>query len=375
MKLKRCFFDWKTVKGDRVNVQQMAPEDSIILCDGSDKMVSIIIPVYNAEKTIERCVASVLRQQYPQKEIILINDGSKDGSLEILRRLEEQHDEITVVDKPNGGVSSARNAGLEICTGNYVTFIDSDDYYLSDDYVANMAALLDENESIDLVISGFTLLSGTQRTAYAATSHTKDIAALALDFWQYVRMDVTNSPWNKMYRRNLISCMFPTEMTMGEDAVFVLRYLQNCRAVVFDDNCGYGYVYELSSTTAQFRKKVAYDMRQSGIYYDAIHSFWDRFLPVDLTARNYTQMKTDEVYTMMRSLLLKKGLAAYLKWDITDVITDERFRRYYPMAKDRFARHPHKNLMKAIASSAQLRVKMCCLYYWIKGIIAARMRK
>ena len=91
-------------------------------------MVSIIVPVNNAEKTVARCIESALMQRLPQKEIILINDGSEDESLAILRQYEEKYPEISVVDKPNGGVSDARNAGLKVATGDFVTFIDSDDW-------------------------------------------------------------------------------------------------------------------------------------------------------------------------------------------------------------------------------------------------------
>lgn len=91
-------------------------------------MYSVVIPVYNAEKTLRRCVDSLLRQDCSEVELILVNDGSKDGSLEICREYARQYDCVRVIDKPNGGVSTARNAGLDAAQGIYVLFVDSDDY-------------------------------------------------------------------------------------------------------------------------------------------------------------------------------------------------------------------------------------------------------
>ena len=342
---------------------------------GSDQMISIVVPAYNAENTIERCVESILCQQYPCKEIILVNDGSKDGTLDILRRMEAQHREITVIDKPNGGVSSARNAGLRICTGKYVTFIDSDDYYLSDDYIAGMAALLDEHENVDLAVSGYTVLTGNEKTPVQSGKHMQDMKTLATQYWQYSQEGLLNAPWNKMFRYSLIREAFPEDMRMGEDTVFVLRYMKNCRSIIFDDNCGYGYVCENSSTTAGFRKSVAYDMKQSAVYHGALHDFWECFLPPQLLAENYIEMRTDEVLLMLRALLFKKGIRVYMERAITEVIADERFIEYYPAVAGRFDGHPHKKLMNAVAAVSTAQVKRYCLCDTAKGIIRARLGK
>ena len=336
-------------------------------------MISFIVPVYNAEKTVERCVLSILNQQYPDKQIILVNDGSKDRSLEILRALEEQHPQIVVIDKPNGGVSSARNAGLAVCSGKYVTFVDSDDYYLSDDYAADKAKVLDKHENVDLVIAGFTFLTGDRRKTNAVREREENIETIAEEYWQLKETAVMNTPWNKMFRADRILENFPVQMTMGEDAVFVLRYLKNCRAVAFCDNCGYGYVFENTSTTADFRKKVAYDMNQARIYYDAIHDFWACFLPAERIAFHYLQMRADEVYLMMYALLHKKGVWAYCRRDITEVIADERFIQYYPLASAQYIHHPRKKLMKAVFSAGTMQVKMLCFYEQVKNSLRARL--
>lgn len=94
----------------------------------NDILISIIVPVYNVEKYLKRCVKSIIEQTYSNIQIILINDGSTDRSGEICRELEKEDERIILIEKDNGGLSSARNAGLEKAIGEYITFIDSDDY-------------------------------------------------------------------------------------------------------------------------------------------------------------------------------------------------------------------------------------------------------
>ena len=90
--------------------------------------ISVIIPVYNAEATLKKCVDSVLMQQYADFEVILVDDGSKDGSFQICEEYAREDSRVTVIHKENGGVSSARNAALEIAKGERILFLDADDY-------------------------------------------------------------------------------------------------------------------------------------------------------------------------------------------------------------------------------------------------------
>lgn len=91
--------------------------------------LSVIIPMYNAEKYIERCIKSILKSKEDEVEIIAVDDGSKDHSLEICKKLAAEHSNVHVYSKENGGVSSARNFGLDVAKGRYITFCDADDYY------------------------------------------------------------------------------------------------------------------------------------------------------------------------------------------------------------------------------------------------------
>ena len=103
--------------------------------------VSIIVPIYNVEKYLMKCVDSILAQDYPDLEIILVDDGSPDGCGEMCDRIREEHDEVIVIHKENGGLSSARNAGTDIASGDYIAYIDSDDW-VSRDYISHQMAMI-----------------------------------------------------------------------------------------------------------------------------------------------------------------------------------------------------------------------------------------
>src|SRR5690554_2572883 len=116
----------------------------------SQSLLSVIIPIYNAEEFLVRCLNSVVNQTYQELEIILINDGSTDNSRSICEEYARIDSRILLLNKKNGGQSSARNAGLDIARGDYITFVDSDDYIDSDTYAVNMDYLI-KNKHIEIL--------------------------------------------------------------------------------------------------------------------------------------------------------------------------------------------------------------------------------
>ena len=125
-----------------------------------NKLVSIIIPVYNVEKYLAECIESVLKQTYQNIEILLIDDGSPDNSGKICDEYEEKDSRVRVIHKENGGVSSARNVGLEQANGEYITFIDSDDF-VSESYIEELYIAL-ENGNSDLAFCKYNHYNGLE---------------------------------------------------------------------------------------------------------------------------------------------------------------------------------------------------------------------
>lgn len=190
---------------------------------------SVIIPVYNSEKTIARCLESLTARKREDIQIIAVNDGSRDGSEEIILRLAAENPSIEYVYQENAGVSRARNTGLAHAKGTYVTFVDSDDYVTEDYFPA-----LDQAGDCDLLVF-----------AHRVIGKGPDVAALfeqlqTLDTdWDRLILLLSSrrimSPWDKRFRRSIIereSIRFIEGMSTGEDFNFCLAYAMHCQSIV-----------------------------------------------------------------------------------------------------------------------------------------------
>lgn len=203
---------------------------------------SIIIPVYNAEATLKKCVDSILGQQFADFEVILVDDGSKDGSLHICEEFARKDSRVTVIHKENGGVSSARNRGLEIAKGTWVTFVDSDDY-LGDGFLQN------EELTADIVFGSYLNVIDA-REAGGFSSKVMREASLSDVVARYGNDTILRGPCVKWFRRDLIgNIRFPEDMKVGEDTCFVWQYLSRCQTYAVLPQCTY-YV-RLSAMTSE----------------------------------------------------------------------------------------------------------------------------
>ena len=223
--------------------------------------VTVIIPVYNVEKYLARCVESVMKQTYKELEIILVNDGSTDGSLEVCKQLQKKYPQLIIVDKLNGGLSSARNAGIKASHGEYIAFLDSDDWVTPDCYeymlrlaVANNADLADvmiyqvrsEKDRVPTENEKIVVYSG------------RDI----LEHYMYRGMSEQNgapySACRKLYKRELFqgdTAEF-VEGTVNEDICFNYRILRKCEKIVVSNQIKYFYFQgEASITNGAMKKK------------------------------------------------------------------------------------------------------------------------
>ena len=163
-------------------------------------LISVVIPVYNTEKLLNRCVDSLLSQEYSDFELILIDDGSTDNSLAICESYAKEHEEIILLNKVNGGVSSARNAGLKIASGSYTLFVDSDDY-MSEDY---LTTLYNHCHNCDFVVGGFTYF-GSKGSPITPPRHVFTIDDKSNDLEELFRYSLLlNTPWAKLYRTRII---------------------------------------------------------------------------------------------------------------------------------------------------------------------------
>lgn len=214
-------------------------------------MISIIIPVYNVEKYIRRCMKSVLLQTYRDLEIILVDDGSTDMSGSICDEYAEGDIRIQVVHKVNGGLSSARNAGMRIATGEYIAFLDSDDFIHPLMYEIMLKTLL--NNEADMVISGINTINeediSTVKMSEKDSLDTRCMCVRKPDILRQIvdRDLVTVVQWNKLFKREVLEGIEYPEGRYHEDVYVIHRELYNCERVVYLNAELYYYVQRSGS--------------------------------------------------------------------------------------------------------------------------------
>lgn len=253
-------------------------------------LVSIIIPVYNAQDCLGKCLNSIISQTYQNLEIICVNDGSTDQSLREIEKFSGVDDRITVVDKPNGGVSSARNAGLKRAKGQYIQFVDSDDAITETMTSTLVNTIITDNS--DLVICGYQSQEGEVYLSLDRQCLLKD--AFHQAFSRLLPTACFNPPWNKLYKKALISDEFLETLPLGEDMVFNLNYMKNCGAVSLIHETP--YIYTVDRTGSLSTKYHAKQYEYSKCVVQSILGFLpaEAMAPqkdtlVDLCAKNFLQ--------------------------------------------------------------------------------------
>jgi len=215
-------------------------------------LLSVIIPVYNAQHVLPAALGSVLSQGIEDLEIILINDGSKDDSLSVCRRYAEEDPRVQVIDQPNAGPGAARNAGLKAARGQYISFVDSDDTMEQGALDAVLNAM--RRHDADLVIAHFNILMGEQ---CLDRGYIKEDALLERPAFLHALAKRPGSYyysalWNKLYSRQLIErhrLQFDHSYNWGEDFDFNMRYYRHVGKVAFVKQPVYNYRRTYSGQT------------------------------------------------------------------------------------------------------------------------------
>ena len=195
---------------------------------------SLIVPVYNVEKYLERCLDSIFHQDYENFEVICINDGSKDKSSEILHNYSLKHSNLKVINQENKGLGRARNAGLEICQGEFVWFIDSDDWIASNS-LSTINAFLNENPTIDVLLINMIRTSDgiNKKTLYNIPSRLRNKSVNRKDYISSLLLyDGLYAAQSKLFRRNII-CGFRFSEGFYEDVPLL---------ILFHEKMNIGYV-------------------------------------------------------------------------------------------------------------------------------------
>lgn len=218
-------------------------------------MLSIIVPVYNVEQYLSRCINSILNQTYSDFELILVNDGSTDGSKSICDAFAKEDARIRVLNKENGGLMSAWTEGTKIAQGDYVGYIDSDDY-ISEDYFFNLMKPIHEH-GCDISVCGFTRVSRGHGDIQVLAANGdlqglylgEELEQLKQNF--YTKLNVQNSRCIKIFKKKLVldNLSFLDEtITLGEDKTITVPCFLDSHSI-YINNLSFGYYYRINENS------------------------------------------------------------------------------------------------------------------------------
>lgn len=219
--------------------------------------ISVVVPVYNVRDYLRKNIESILAQTFTDYELILVNDGSKDDSLSILREYEQKDDRITVIDKPNGGLSDARNAGMAIASGKYIQFIDSDDF-VEPQLLEKCWRKLEETGADMVIFDIYQYFLATGKKEVIANTYDEN-GIYSIRTNPELIVSIQNAAWNKMYRLSLFrdnDIIYPWGCYY-EDLGTTYRLLARSDKVAFINEPLYDYLQDRpGNITHQFNFSV-----------------------------------------------------------------------------------------------------------------------
>lgn len=274
--------------------------------------VSVVVPVFNAEKYIKTCLDSILRQTYRDFEMIVVDDGSTDCSGEICDKFAEQCENVRVLHKKNEGVSCARRDGLQMAEGDYIVFVDADDW-IDEDFLELGVCCL-EKEAADMVITGCIIEdnNGTHMVKnkimsgiYNREDMERKIFPDMLYYGEFYEFGIMPYFWNKFYKKQLIvSChtCLDTDIYDGEDAAVVYPCLLKAEKIVILDDAGYHYRIHSESVTAGKRSD----------YYENVAKLY-LYLAKQFKASGFQQCLMPQLDQYMRMMIWQGNPAGFIE--------------------------------------------------------------
>lgn len=225
------------------------------------KKISVIVPIYNVEQYLEKCIKSICRQSYSNLEIILVDDGSPDHCGEICESWKQEDDRIRVIHKENGGLSDARNAGIEIATGEYLVFIDSDDY-IHPNMIEYLYQACEQNQA-EIAVCEYKSVSDAYEPDLQKQQVVEHIVLdtpdKKLEYQYEKKIDVCTVAWNKIYRRRLFENVRYPKGKIHEDEFTTYKLFYTAQRIVYIPLELYYYVQRSNSIMGEgFQKKTLY---------------------------------------------------------------------------------------------------------------------
>ena len=253
-----------------------------------DNKLSVIIPVYNGEKFLERCLASLINQKYTNIEILCINDGSSDESAEIIRKFALADNRVVLIEQENCGVSAARNNGINAANGDYVTFCDQDDYEDENIYIEMISSI--EKEQSDMAICGIEVIDELEEKSFIRNLDGIDDKFDLLNEGMLIAC-----VWNKIFKKSIINkfnLSFLTGFQIAEDLEFAFKYLVCCSdKISFINKPFYKYIQHGTNAICNPEKRIS-------VYY-CMKSMFD-FVKLNVKDKEKLQIYNDILNKLFR---------------------------------------------------------------------------
>lgn len=241
--------------------------------------VSIIIPVYNCEKYLDRCVETVLKQTYKNIELLLINDGSSDSSGALCDAWAEKDTRVRVIHQPNRGVSAARNAGLDAATGDVIGFVDADDYIHENTYAVALERLTD----CDMVVWDAVTVWDSGRTEEDTIPLLPETCVLKKENWKPALLrQMAGATWRCLYRAELVkNIRFPVGIKLSEDRLFNLQAMGKADKVQYlKEGLYYRYVRQGSACNRYHGDVFEQNLAANTLAQQIVNDYWtEKYCP------------------------------------------------------------------------------------------------
>lgn len=252
-------------------------------------LISVIVPIYMIDRYVGLCIESIINQTYKNLEIILVNDGSKDRCPEICDLYKRKDDRIKVIHKPNGGLVSARKAGLQQSNGEYITYVDGDDW-IGAGFIDGLYATA-STSGADMVCAGFTRDLFSRSVSFTNNlpsgiyegEELRDLWKSMISYGSYYRPGISTYVWNKLFKRDIIlnaQSLVDNRISIGEDGSVTYPALLKCRRVAVIDNVAYHYRQREDS---MLKQSTGYSVEaQKLLYLNEYLMRWAEKTPSDL---------------------------------------------------------------------------------------------
>ena len=260
-----------------------------------DKALSIIVPIYNCESTIEKCIDSILKSEFKNFEILIINDSSTDNSRNIIESRYLNNENIKIINlNKNEGVSFCRNLGIEIAQGEYITFVDSDDYINEKMYTAMMNYI--EKYDLDCCICDYLEIFPDESIQKSKYSYSNRLLLREECINEYLIDNISPAVWDKIFKANILkeNVKFNTKLKVGEDILFCLDFFYHANRIYTLNEVNYYYIQQEKSVMHVVSPKLL--------------QFKDIVLNINEEELNYFKTMFQEEFNYFKSAMIMRGI-------------------------------------------------------------------